>query len=129
MRLLIEAAYLWQCGIHGLSSSHLEPITAIVQEQSSLFKPCPNSNTFTIIVAATRIEPVQLGHRMSMSLEVAVDRECHSGPKNLTASNCPHLLRQLLSSPNIHLGAEHGNAQVSVRAAANPHPTGAFLSS
>ena len=84
---------------------------------------------FTLIVAATRIEPVQLGHRMSMSLEVAVDRECHSGPKNLTASNCPHLLWQLLSSPNIHLGAEHGNARVSVRAAANPHPTGAFLSS
>ena len=65
----------------------------------------------------------------TMSLEEAVDRECHSGPKNLTALNCPHLLWQLLSSPNIHLGAEHGNARVSVRAAANPHPTGAFLSS
>ena len=84
---------------------------------------------FTIIVAATRIEPVQLGQRMSMSLEEAVDRECHSGPKNLTASNCPHLLWQLLNSPNIHLGAEHGNARVSVRAAANPRPAGAFLSS
>ena len=46
MRLLIEAAYLWQRSIHGLCSSHLEPITAIAQEQSSLLKPSTSQTLY-----------------------------------------------------------------------------------